>query len=107
MSVKRIGLCKGRHDIVDGENEVTEFVFTEAVSNPHDFSGMREHALSFWDNCLNSADGGGEPIHLFVTGLTSALVATIQAYTDFPYAPPLILRHFDRDTNGYTEQVWS
>jgi len=107
MSVLRIGLCEGRHDIVDGENEVTTFVFSEAITDPHDFAGMREHALAFWTDLLNRESAGEEPIHLFVTGLTSALVATIQAYTDFPYAPALVLRHFDRNTNGYTEQAWS
>ena len=50
--------------------------------------------------------GEVKELHLFVTGLTSALVATLQAYRNFPFAPELILRHFDRDSSSYTRQAW-
>ena len=100
----RIGLCKGRHDIVDNGVTVTDFVFEEAIESPHDFQGLYESAYNFFKRL--EVAGEVKELHLFVTGLTSALVATLQAYRNFPFAPELILRHFDRDSSSYSRQPW-
>ena len=107
MAVARIGLCKGRHEISDGGEVVDTFIFQEAIADPHDFTRMTKESFNFFENLLT--DTGLEEsseIHLFVTGLTSALISTLKAYEDFPYAPKLVLRHFNRDTNEYTIQDW-
>ena len=46
--IARIGLCKGRHDIVDEGVTVTQFVFEEAIESPHDFNGLHEKAHDFF-----------------------------------------------------------
>ena len=103
----RIGLCKGRHEIVDNGITVEDFVFSEAIDSPHDFQQLYQTAHKRLETFFSDAKMiETEEIHLFVTGLTSALVATLQAYRDYPYAPPLILRHFDRDSSTYTSQHW-
>lgn len=102
--VMRIGLCKGRHDIVDDGVTVTQFVFEEAIESPHDFDKLYQSAHDFFKTL--EIQGEVKELHLFVTGLTSALVATLQAYRDFPFAPELILRHFNRDDSSYSRQAW-
>ena len=54
--VMRIGLCKGRHDIVDDGVTVTQFVFEEAIESPHDFDKLYQSAHDFFkiDNCMNA-----------------------------------------------------
>ncbi len=103
----RIGLCKGRHDIIDAEETVQEFIFNESIESPHDFDYLYRQAHQRLEKILSDESMVGvAEIHLFVTGLTSALVSTLQAYRDYPFAPQLILRHFDRDTATYSHQPW-
>ena len=102
--IARIGLCKGRHDIIDEGVTVTQFVFEEAIESPHDFDKLYQSAHDFFKTLEITCEV--RELHLFVTGLTSALVATLQAYRNFPFAPELILRHYNRDTNSYSHQVW-
>jgi len=106
MKIK-IGLCKGRHDIIDAGETVQEFIFDESIDSPHDFENLYHRAHQRLEKILSDKSMVEmAEFHLFVTGLTSALVSTLQAYRDYPFAPQLILRHFDRDTSTYSHQPW-
>jgi len=85
-----LGLIKGRHDI----KPVTDYIFEESVIEPFDYAYMRKtiHQKLGDCNCL----------HLYVTGLTQALIEVVN-YCIFSNIK-LTLYHFNRDTNKYETQ---
>lgn len=84
-----IGLCKGRHEIAG----VSEYVFPTEV-DPLDVDGLLAQAAS--------AVRGADFVNLYVTGLTVALVAVINACA--LQQVPLTLWHFDRESGEYYPQ---
>lgn len=93
MNIKKIGLCQGRHEIP----EVTEYFFGQTL-DPTDINGMYNEAFEKIETQMQDVD----VIHLYVTGLTVALVAVINATRTVDM--PLILYHFDRETGEYYPQ---
>ena len=89
-----IGLCKGRHNIpfVNDEN----YVFDE-IKDIKDTAKLYNIAYE------KSKDLNGESIYLYVTGLTVALIATLNVCKFFNIN--VTLMHYDKDTNEYFEQV--
>lgn len=88
--MKYMELCKCRHEIpqaVDGA------VF-DTVVNPLDVAGLDEQA--------KSALTGVDCLTLYVTGLTVALVAVINACRTLGIE--LTLMHFDRESGSYYPQ---
>lgn len=88
--VKILGLCKGRHEIPGVDN----YVYPTEV-DPLDLDGLQNAAVQ--------AVAGVESVHLYVTGLTVALVAVINACKAEGVA--LTLYHFNRDTGDYYPQA--
>ena len=84
-----LGLCKGRHEIAG----VTEYVFPQEV-DPLDVDGLLAQA--------SSAIHGADFVNLYVTGLTVALVAVINACAIQQI--PLTLWHYDRESGEYYPQ---
>ena len=88
-----MSLCNGRHsipDAIDGsvfEHEITDPTAVDYIE-AEAFSRLSEMHI----DCLN----------LYVTGLTVALIATINACKRLSIK--VILWHFDRDTGKYYEQ---
>lgn len=86
----RIGLCKGRHPM-----PVDNYIFNDVV-NPLDPTGLEEEAKSV----LSVLDCS--PIQLYVSGLTVALIAALNAAKVLEIE--VVLMHFDRDNGTYYEQ---
>lgn len=95
MEDKNFGLCEGRHEI----NGVDEYIFGNTIADPTDTEGLKEEAIAFFmDNGVKST----ECINIYVTGLTVALIAAINAAKEI--GTSVTLYHFDRETGNYFEQ---
>ncbi len=103
----RVALCEGRHQIP----EASDGSIFPAEVNPLDVDGMEatadqwiaEHICGRWVQheyaVVLTVDG---ILHLYVTGLSVALVAVINAASK--RGIPLVLWHYDRGTGGYYSQ---
>lgn len=87
------GLCKGRHEIP----EVTEYVFPQEL-DPLDIEGMTATAEQFLE------DRKARSLTLYVTGLTVACIAVINAARCSRYGVSVTLMHYDRVTGTYYPQ---
>ena len=93
-----VGLIKGRHEIPE-VNDL--YIFNEPI-NPMDIIGINEIAIARVKQLFNNPNEE-RSMNLYVTGLTVALVAVINACR--VYHIKLILWHYNRDTNRYFPQV--
>jgi hypothetical protein len=101
--ILRVALCESRHEMIDNGVVVEQAIYPQTIEDPMDFKNLHVKAMGWLrDNLDDSAE-----FHLFVTGMSSALAAVLRAYSQFPYAPPLVLRHFDRTTGEYAVQEWT
>ena len=89
--VQKIGLCKGRHEI----EEVKEYIFPQEV-NPLDVKGLEEIALEIVSKIE------ADELHIYVTGLTVALIASLNACKKLN--KKVVLYHFDRTSGEYYPQ---
>ena len=95
MEDKKFGLCEGRHKI----SGVTEYIFGNTIADPTDTQGLKREAFAFLtDKGVKST----ECIDIYVTGLTVALIAAINAAKEIGVI--VTLYHFDRETGNYFEQ---
>ena len=88
--MKRMELCSGRHTIPDA---VDGAIFSNCL-NPLDVSGMEKEA----ESVVKTTDA----LILYVTGLSVALVAVINACRTC--GVHLTLMHFDRESGTYYPQ---
>lgn len=88
--ILKIGLCKGRHEI----KEVSDYFFDE-IKDPMNFVGLEKMVGDKLDNLDYF-----EELHLYVTGLTTALIAVLNVVANCK----VILYHFDRETGEYKDQ---
>lgn len=89
-----LGLCQGRHSIP----QVSSYIFAQEV-NPLDVDGLTRQAIV---TLLELKKQGITTIDLYVTGLTVALVAVINAA--ITHGITLICWHFDRESGNYYPQ---
>lgn len=89
--VQKIGLCKGRHKI----REVQNYIFPQEV-NPLDVKGLEETALEIVSKIE------ADELHIYVTGLTVALIASLNACKKLN--KKVVLYHFDRTSGEYYPQ---
>ena len=116
MSIVRLGLVEGRHEITSNDGEkVTQFIFPNQINDPNDFTTMERHCRNFIEGIyVNERES--EDMHLtleiYVTGLTQALTSTLIAVRkvteewDALGFTTVNLMHFDRETGGYEEQQY-
>ena len=103
MIIKRVGLCDARHPIP----QVTEYIFEREI-NPLDIPFMNTTALDFLLNYLEEQNVGDDPVfdqvcvELYVTGLSVAIVAVINACRKLGML--LVLMHYDRVSETYYPQ---
>lgn len=90
---KTYGLCAGRHDM-----PVCGYIF-EHVEDVFNFSMLEDVCFSFIEKHCD-----GEELHVAVTGLTPCTAALM--YTCAKSKMPLILWHFDRNTEEYVPQCF-
>jgi len=117
MQIVRVGLCEGRHDIIDNDGEeVKEFIFS-TIENPNDFEALEHQAYGFLNNLW---DFGDEPVivELYITGLSQALTSTLKAFVQINNVINdglgshhsnkinLNLMHYNRDTEKYEVQTF-
>lgn len=111
-NVISVGLCEARHEM-----PVSEFVFGNSI-DPTDFAGMSKTCMKWLEaNCgihvayqgiaLNALDESpiytsDVHVNLYVTGLTAACAAFIQACAYNGVG--LSLMHYDRESGDYIEQ---
>ena len=50
--------------------------------------------------------GEVKELHLFCHRFNFGFSGYAASVSNFPFAPELILRHFDRDSSSYTRQAW-
>ncbi|HFI0351786.1 TPA: hypothetical protein ACGOZT_001193 [Streptococcus suis] len=93
-----LGLVAGRHDL-----PVTDFIFGDGdITFPINPADLQQKVAKKFDS-LGLTAGGGHHITVFVTGLTPATTAVIRiAFKGHHF---LTLKHFDRDTNGWIDDV--
>ena len=97
MTNIKLGLCQGRHEIPG----VTEHIFPNTIDDVTDVKGLEEHAYLYIKNVAEDKDTN---IDLYVTGLTVALVAVINACTLLSDVT-LTLWHFNNATGEYYSQI--
>ena len=101
MNTFRMALCEGRHEtpselISDGA--VFNYSLTpDQIANP---SLLKDLA---GDRLIQVGLTKGDRLNLVVTGLTIALVSTMNACRDLGIE--LNLLHYNRDTNDYIKQI--
>lgn len=95
MKTLTIGLCSGRHDL-----PVTDFIFDNGdITFPINPNALLDTVTSKLSNKITS----GDKLDVFVTGLTPATVAVIKFCSI--NGIKLTLKHFDRDSNGFIDDV--
>lgn len=115
------GLVKGRHDIPD----IDGYIFDEPIENPLDFQALAHKADEWAEALYNWLDMGYVPehnfsmannplldlpenaewnIHIYVTGLTSALIAVLGVF-GYWSSVGVTFWHYDRDTGEYVQQI--
>ena len=112
------GLVQGRHDIPD----IDGYIFDDVIEDPLDFHTLAVKADNWasklydwldieWINhvaipqnqYLDTHEGGEWTIHIYVTGLTSALLAVIGAFGRWD-CTGINFWHYNRDTGEYVHQ---
>tara|TARA_R100000329_G_scaffold57260_1_gene51837 strand:- start:227 stop:604 length:378 start_codon:yes stop_codon:yes gene_type:complete len=106
------GLCEGRHEIPN----VDRYIFGK-IEDVLDFDNLAKQANIWSSELFNwiTADGDmnvlsddipeGWSINLYVTGLTSALIALLGSYWWWDVTG-ITFWHFNRDTGEYVPQPW-
>jgi hypothetical protein len=100
-----VALIKSRH-----ETPATDWVF-DVIEDVHDYDAMNKRAGEFLHETIGESLGLDMrlDVHLYVTGLTPALVATLKAWEEAEmryFDHRLTLMHYDRDTDSYKAQPW-
>ena len=94
--INEMMVVKGRHDIINNQGEKVEnFVFDE-IEDVRDVNAIQEIA----DKKIESVPSNR--IHLYVTGLTVATIAVINAV--IKHGKELVLWHYDREQSSYYPQ---
>jgi hypothetical protein len=96
---KKMGLVMGRHQMPVGK-----YVFEE-IKDVLDFNKLEAFALLALQNefDVEGDDDADSELHLYVTGLTAATVAVINAARVLDIG--VILYHYDRDSDEYKAQA--
>lgn len=94
MTTFTFGLCAGRHDL-----PVSDFIFADGdITFPINPTAL----LDIVATKLNFVNFG-DKLDVYVTGLTPATVAIIKFCSI--NGTKLTLKHFDRDSNSYIDDV--
>ena len=89
-------LCAGRHPVPEGLEGKVEYIY-HYIQDPMDFGALELAA----ERALQGAETGGR-VYVYVTGLTSALVAVMNVLRK--KGARLTLMHFDRVSGCYRPQ---
>jgi len=96
MKNLKLGLVKGRHEL-----PVEKYIF-ENIENVLDFETLEKEAYTFLkENLINH----GKSVIIYVTGLTSALIACLKALKQLKMEC-VSLMHYDASSENYKEQIY-
>lgn len=90
--IRKVGLCAARHEM-----PVQEFIFKEIPADRVTDPEWLEETASGYLSRL-----GVQEVEVYVTGLTVALIAALNAARELGIK--VTLYHFDRDTGKYFRQ---
>ena len=90
--ILKIGVCEGRHEM-----PVEKYIYGQQV-NPLDVNELETQA----EKRLLELKGDCNQLHLYVTGLTVAVIAAIKAAIKM--FDSVVLLHYNRDSNSYYQQ---
>lgn len=90
--ILKIGVCEGRHEM-----PVDKYIYGQQV-NPLDVIGLETQA----EKRLLELKGDCNQLHLYVTGLTVAVIATLKMAMEM--FDSVVLLHYNRDSNSYYQQ---
>lgn len=94
-----VGLVKGRHDM---PADIEDYVFNEPVVDPTDVDGLFNASLGFIQRAIS--DPAETRLVIYVTGLTPALIATLNAAQCIGVRL-IVCRHWNRETGTYFNQL--
>ena len=92
--ILKIGVCEGRHEM-----PVEKYIYGQQV-NPLDVNELETQA----EKRLLELKGDCNQLHLYVTGLTVAVIAAIKAAIKM--FDSVVLLHYNRDSNSYYHQIF-
>ena len=92
--ILKIGVCEGRHEM-----PVEKYIYGQQV-NPLDVIGLETQA----EKRLLELKGDCNQLHLYVTGLTVAVIAAIKVAIKM--FDSVVLLHYNRDSNSYYQQIF-
>lgn len=96
MKTIKVAVCKGRHEIPQATDGA---IFENTITEMNPFSLLLEASKRlFSDFALHS----GDTVHLYVTGLTMATLAIVNACASTDIE--LVCYHYDRETGKYIPQ---
>ena len=95
MKELKVGLVAGRHEM-----PVKEYIFN-SIPDVLDFEALSERAIQFWSKHWNC-----DKVVIYVTGLTSAVLAVVDAWLELNVGSLLSFMHYDRETATYKEQAF-
>jgi hypothetical protein len=93
-----VGLFEGRHNL-----PVDKYIF-EGEFSPTDINRINATAGTFFGVVKHNWDIPPHTINIFVTGLTSGIVATLSAASKILPKAEIVCWHYDRDTGEYFPQ---
>ncbi len=94
--IRELALCKGRHEMPKG---IEGAIFQKEV-DPLDIQGLENEARKKFLSLSTIKEE--DVLHLYVTGLTVALIAALNVATE--YFGHVILYHYDRVSCEYYPQ---
>lgn len=94
-----IGLVKGRHEMPE---DIESYVFNDAIVDPTKVETLLDTAIDFMEH--NVSDPVETRIIVYVTGLTPALIAVLNA-AQLRGVRMIVCKHWNRETNTYFSQV--
>jgi hypothetical protein len=96
------GVCEGRHQIrANDGTEIVNYVFGCDV-DPTDVEGLENHAWKYFDEYFQANGNTCGNINIYVTGLTVATIAIVNALLQMKKV--IRLWHYDRETGKYFPQ---
>jgi ribonuclease PH len=93
LNILEVGLVSGRHEL-----PVSKYIF-DSIEDVLDFDSLEKRAIDFFKSISTDVD----VVTVYVTGLTAATVAVINAYLRLK-SVALIFNHYNRDTDSWVSQ---
>jgi FMN-dependent NADH-azoreductase len=94
MKQVQVGLVKGRHDL-----PVENYIFEE-IQDVMEFDRLKKEAYQKLNKVVTEL-GENDKIVVYVTGLTAATIAVVNAWLQFRCQAGLVFRHYDRETGSW------